>query len=447
MEQIKNIYRKSYKEIIDFAKNVETLWENRIYKCFNEKEFEGIKLRKYLAPEGGYRIKNSQWENLDPEIRNYYEDKIKCQNEWVYFRGYDYYSLDELIHYKDIKLNNQDSIKILGERWRIYQNNIFIIRKLNNPELRWPEYLAIISILEWIWNDYASISWIAMQMHNEEYENNIMMKVDKLASIIIECTFGRFVSPKTKKEYNFDLDKLEDIINSEMWVYIYEGLSEYARCKKDYFFRSIREGDQLWIVLANSEFKFIPWINKNQFTKILLLNNAFGAINIGYLIKHMCTVINIDVMNIYSSVHEEEMKRYNNSCTNFVKEIKEIYEHFVIVDDSIFTGQSIDKVKLAYKNITNKITSLVMTYDVSTYFNHPEEMSFNNTPLESVLKAQNEVRKMGGLLTPARSYWAYKKIAVGIEDDEFEKNIRGSDVLIRILWKRFEEEIKNEHNY
>lgn len=88
-----------------------------------------------------------------------------------------------------------------------------------------------------------------------------------------------------------------------------------------------------------------------------------------------------------------------------------------------------------------------MTYDVSTYFNHPEEMSFNNTPLESVLKAQNEVRKMGGLLTPARSYWAYKKIAVGIEDDEFEKNIRGSDVLIRILWKRFEEEIKNEHNY
>ena len=446
MEQIKKIYRNSYKEIASFAKKVETLWEKRIYNCFNIEDFEGIKLRKYLAPEGGYRIRYSQWEELDKEIRNHFEDKIKYQNEWVYFRGYRYYSLDELIHYRDIKLDNQKAIKILADRWKSYQNSIFIIRKLNNPKLKWPEYLAIISMLEWIWNDYASISWVAMQMHNEEYENTIMMKVDMLASVIVECVFWYFVSPNRNKEYEVQVAALEEIVNDELWVYIYEGINEYVRKQKGYIFRSIREGDQLWLVLANSEIKFIPWINKNCFTKVMLLNNAFGAINIGYLIKHMCK-ISIDVMNIYSSVHEEEMRRYDNSYTSFMKEILGCYEHLIIIDDSIFTGRSINKIKRAYASVTDSITCLVMTYDISTYFNHPEEMNFNNSPLESVLEVQNEVRKMEGLLTPARSYWAYKKKVNDIEDDEYQKKVKGSDVLIRILWGRFEEEIKNERNY
>lgn len=446
MEKIKKKYRNNYKEIVSFAKSVEKLWENRINNCFTEEDFEGIKLRKYLAPEGGYRIRSSQWKELDKELRYFFEDKVKHQNEWVYFRGYSYYSLDEMLHYRDIKLGNQKAMEIIANRWKEYQKSIFLIKRLNNLNLSWSEYLAIISLLEWIWNDYASISWIALQMHNENFEKAIMANVDKLASVIIDCVVEYICSSNTNRDYERQLGTLEEILSDRIWIFISKEINTHIKKQKRYIFRSIREGDQLWIILANCEIKLIPWIKKNQIKKILLLNNAFGAINIGYLIKHMCGIA-IDVMNIYSSVHEEEMNRYDTTYNCFVKEINDCYDYLVIIDDSIFTGRSVKKIKQLYSDVSTNIVCLVMTYDVATYFNHSYELGDDDMAWESVCFVEQEVRRMQGLLTPARSYWAYKKGEISdSENNEYEKNIKGSDLLLRILWTRFEKEIKNEHN-
>ena len=90
-----------------------------------------------------------------------------------------------------------------------------------------------------------------------------------------------------------------------------------------------------------------------------------------------------------------------------------------------------------------------MTYDVATYFNHPEELGFSeNNRLERVLQVEEMTRSISGILAPARSYWAYKKGEVFWGgDNEYDEKINGSDLLMRILWKRFEEEIKNEESY
>lgn len=444
MHEIKKIYRNNYKEMVNLAQKVEELWESRVYKCFKTEAFIGIKFRKYLAPEGGYRIRLSQWESLDEALRNFFMNKVKQQNDWIYFRGYGYYALDEVVHRKNIVLDNQKAIAVLSNRWKEYQRCFSIVKKLDDSELSLADYFAVISFLEWIWNDYSTITWISLQMNNEAYENKLMEDVDKLASVIIDCTFGYILN--SDRDYEQQFNTLAEIFCNEKWQYIYDGLIGYLGHHEGYVFRSMREGDQLWMVLVNCEIKLIPWIKKNHFKKVLLLNNAFGAINTGYLLKHMCD-IRVDVINIYASVHEEEMNRYATSYNSYLKVFPDSYDYVVIIDDSIFTGRSVKKIKQIYSRVTDAIACLVLTYDVATYFNHPEEMNYDNDPLKSVLEVEGEVRRMEGLLTPARSYWAYKKdVTIDSSDNEYEKNIRGSDLLIRILWRRFEAEIKDEHN-
>lgn len=444
MKEIKEIYRKNYKEIISFAKQAERLWEDRIYRCFGKEDFVNLKFRKYMAPEGGYRITVSQYANIDKRFHDFFKDKIKIQNGFVYFRGYDYYASDKVVHLSKNNLNNMDSMIVLMKRWKEYKMNISFVMKLNCLGLGWAEYLAVLSFLEWIWNDLSSMAWIALKMCDEKFENEIMCCVNKLSSVIIACSYDYIMQSEYHQDYSKQLDILSELFAKE--DSIFEKIIEYIKIQDEYVFRAMREGDQFWMVLVNFEIKLLPWIKQNNFKKILMLNNAFGGINIGYFIKYLCD-IDVDVLNICVSVHEEEMKRYVRSYNSYIKDIKDEYDCIMVIDDSIYTGRSVKKIKKVYSENADKIFCLPMTYDVSTYFNHPEEMDFERDALKSVLEAEHEVRLIGGMLTPARSYWAYKKREVGTsKNQEFEKNINGSDILIRILWNRFEKEIMNEQN-
>lgn len=408
MKEIKEIYRKNYREIIYFAKQAEILWENRIDRCFCKENFVNLKFRKYMAPEGGYRITTSQFAKIDKRFHSFFKDKIKIQNGFVYFRGYDYYGLDKVVHLKKNELNNMDSMFMLMKRWKEYKMNISLIMKLNQLGLSWAEYLAVLSFLEWIWNDLSSMTWIALKMHNEEFENELMCCVDMLSSVIIACSYDYIMRGELHQDYSEQLSVLSELFLEAREKYIFGKFIEYFKLQDEYLFRSMREGDQFWMVLVNFEYKLLPWIKQNSFKKILLLNNAFGAINLGYFIKHLCD-IEVDVKNICVSVHEQEMKRYVYSYNSYIKDIKDDYECVVIIDDSIFTGRSVKKIKKIYSEITDKIVCLPMTYDVATYFNHPEEMEFDNDALKTVLEVEREIRLIGGRLTPARSYWAFKK--------------------------------------
>lgn len=445
-ELIKNIYYSNYKEIMKFQKCLEEIWTDRVIKKFGMDSFRKIPVRKYLAPEGGYRIPENKWWELDGAQKDFFHDKVKSQNNYIYFRGYSYYSNDICLHKKEKKLNNKQTYSVLLTHWEQYKLHIQWIKKLKNDNLKWTEYLAIISFLEWMWNDISTLSWIALVIKEDSYEKAIMECIDLLASVIVNCTYY-YLCAEEGIDLQLELGKLINIFSSENEKIIF-GLLKRNINRNVYLFRTIREGDQLWIVLANYEFKLLPWLRKMKYPKVLFLNNAFGGINIGFFLKQLIKR-DAESVNIYSSVHEKEMKRnvfwgkIDLRCPTME------YEYIIFVDDSIFTGKSLNGIKDFLEFPKNKMLYLPMTYDVATYFNHPEELGFSeNNRLERVLQVEEMTRSISGILAPATSYWAYKKGEVFWGgDNEYDEKINGSDLLMRILWKRFEEEIKNEESY
>lgn len=444
-EIIKNIYYSNYKEIMKFQKFLEEIWTYRVTKKFGLDSFSKIPVRKYLAPEGGYRIPENKWWELEETQKSFFHDKVKIQNDYIYFRGYSYYSSDICLHKKQKKLNNKEAFHVLLTRWKQYKLHVECIKELNNDNLKWTEYLAIISYLEWMWNDLSTLSWIAIVMKDYFYESIIVECIDLLASVIADCTYY-YLSAEDDIDFQLELDKLINIFSSENEKIIFGILEKYINCNV-YLFRSIREGDQLWIVLANYEFKLLPWLRKMKYPKVLFLNNAFGGINIGFLLKQLIKR-DTESINIYSSIHEKEMGR-NIVFGEIELSVPVVeYEYIIFVDDSIFTGKSLNSLKKNLKLPNKRMFYLPMTYDVATYFNHPEELNFcEKNRLERVLQVEEMTRSINGLLTPARSYWAYKKKKVfGMGDIEYDEKINGSDLLMRILWKRFEKEIKNDES-
>lgn len=71
-----------------FQKCLEEIWTDRVIKKFGMDSFRKIPVRKYLAPEGGYRIPENKWWELDGAQKDFFHDKVKSQNNYIYFRGH-----------------------------------------------------------------------------------------------------------------------------------------------------------------------------------------------------------------------------------------------------------------------------------------------------------------------------------------------------------------------
>ena len=448
--QTKFRYMAYLNEIRTFQNNVSVLWQKRIFSVFNncfEKDAPRNEtlIRQYLAVEGGYKIPKKEWGRMFPQLVSFFSEKTQNYNGFIYLRGYDYYASDKSMHLSDTKLSNTHSFTALYTRLVQYCDCADIMALLYDTKLDWINYLGIQGFLEWIWNDFACLSWILISCQSDVLISAFDSLVDKLAHIIVQSVYG-VLGQKLVFEHDLNT-QLKDILRSPILIDVmtYE---QGQLQSKQYIFRSLREGDQLWLLLACYEYKLLPWLKESGYPDdVTLIGNAFGAINSAFILKN-CLALNncfVTAKNIYCSVHEEEMHRHTLYQSFYGLENNDSQcEYALVVDDSLFTGKTFKRIRLKLLHKFKHIYCLPLTFDVSTIFNHPEEMNVECTENDSINYVEELIRTIGNNLAPARSYWAYHKKTPRSTDgiiQEYNAKICGSDLLIRILWRRFKEEI------
>lgn len=453
---IKSRYAAYLNEINVFQKKVLALWQQRIEKKFGV-FFAGnvnlnsgnnkTSLKKYIAIEGGYKIPENEWGSINYLLASFFSNKNHHYNGFVYLRGYDYYANDKNMHFSTLPPSNTQSFVRLSARFAEYRDYVSIVQMLNDDKLSWINYLGIQGYLEWIWNDMATLSWVLIYFNENALIKKFNSIIDQMASIIVESIYG-FFAQKTSFTSQLHL-KLEKVLSS----FVLKDIMQYVYSKQhheQYIFRALREGDQLWLILASYEFKLLPWIQKSKYKNVTLIGNAFGAINSAFLLKN-CLVLNsitVAAENIFYSIHEQEMHRNVSIYVSYGFDIKsDCNECAIVIDDSLFTGKTFQTIKCKLKQQFNDIYCLPLTFDVSTIFNHPEEMSTVGTMEDSINYVEKLIRGIGNNLAPARSFWVFKKRKPHYMDGvskEYSSKICGSDLLVKILWRRFKEEITGE---
>lgn len=459
-------------ELFDFVDSVEEEIAKIQERFFNEwnkqiKIFfslpDSFMIESYVDVFGGYQLSKGQFQMLDEELKKFYQKRIIPKNGKYHLRGYDYYSVDPLIH---LQRNRND----LQKFWRILQ------KKLENYEVGYTfsflvlqpvsfvNWIGTLGFLEYIFSDLTSLMWFiyrsreSLVFKTAKSEHTLNARLQNSAQIIGESLAALLI---------FDFQRAYQLLQKNIDQIISLNISAYldlpnCRVKNWAALRSIREGDSLVLIYAAYLMKLSPCVKTQHLKKVILLSNCFGAMNIGYIIKPLLTCeygVDCAVYNIlYAQNRAEEDVIYEGDCSQKCSIIDagtfsaDGVQAIFVVDDSIFSGKS-------YYEIKKYLQEYVVDASCSVYL-LPQTLNCDCIKYcrrgirpgadmnQIALQVVEWAREAGFTLSPFTSFWDFCRKApentFDTECNEVRAVLQGDDLLMKHLWARFESEIVSE---
>ena len=217
--------------------------------------------------------------------------------------------------------------------------------------------------------------------------------------------------------------------------------------------RAVREGDSICLIYAAYLMKLEPFCKENHLKKIYLVSNAFGAMNIGIILKYLITSCSeAECYNIlYAQNRSVEDVVYGGSslasCCIMGEKQKYDQEKFqavFVVDDSIFSGSSYIHIRSFLQDQRPVyLLPLTLNCDCLKYCRRGiKENDDINLIARQVVLWSSEV---GNVLPPFSSFWDFCRKApenrILTDNVELHSVLDGDDLLTKHLWAIFESEI------
>lgn len=459
-------------ELFDFIDSVQEETE-KMQQCFFDEwnkrirgQFplpDGFRIESCVDVFGGYLLNEEQYEGLDRELKKFYQQRITGKNGNRHLRGYDYYSVDPLVHLQKNREDPQKFWRILQKKWAGYEFGCTFSFLAHQP-VSFVDWIGTLGFLEYIFADLASLMWFLYRNHENlvfktaDSRHMLDVRLKKSAQIIGESLAALLV---------FDFQRAHQLLQANIDQMILLDISAYLdlpNCGVGNWaaLRSIREGDSLVLVYAAYLMKLSPCLKAQRPKKALLLSNCFGAMNLGLILKPLlsrehnvdCAAYNVLYAqnrakedSIYEGDHSPECRIIDGSAFT-ADGVQAVF----VIDDSIFSGKSYDEIrKYLQKDVTDAscqiyLLPLTLNCDCIKYCRrgiHPGE-DMNKIAVQAV----DWAREVGNTLPPFTSFWDFCRQApenmIHSECDEVRSVLRGDDLLIKHLWARFESEIVSE---
>ena len=304
---------------------------------------------------GGYWLEEASYTHMDGELKRFYGKRAKKYKGKFFLRGYNYYQADPLMHCQDRLKSLNNLWKIFQEKWGNYPKSISFAY-LNDRFISVENWIGTLGLLEYLFTDLASLQWFAFK----NKDALVCERKDDYYQALCEMEYfvdktGEAIASALK----FDFKRVYAIL-SETYV-----LMTGSKClgsivhtdimvKDKSSVRAIREGDSISLIYASYLMKLKPFCQAHHFKKIQLVSNAFGAMNVGIILKYLfpagCEVESYNILYAQNRAVEDIV--YGNSQLDSCCLIGSHKEDFVqdsqgifVVDDSIFSGNSYRNIK------------------------------------------------------------------------------------------------------
>lgn len=459
-------------KLFDFVNNVQKEIDE-IQQCFFEEWNKRIRRRFSLPNDfiiescvdifGGYLLSDDQYHRLDGELKNFYHQRIIRKNGSYYLRGYDYYSVDPLIHLQKNRKEPQKFWMFLQKKWRGYESG-YTFSFLARRHVSFVNWIGTLGLLEYIFSDLTSLMWFVYHNHEDlvfktaDSEHTLDLRLRKSAQIIGESLAALLV---------FDFQRAHQLLQANINQIIPLDISGYlnlpnCRVKNWASLRSIREGDSLVLIYAAYLMKLSPCLKAQSLKKISLLSNCFGAMNIGFIIKPLlsyeysvsCVAYNV----LYAQNRAEEDIIYEGECSQKCCIIDSAafadngVQAVFVIDDSIFSGKSYYEIKKYIQKYVVDASCAIYLLPLTLNCDCIKYCRRGIRPGEDMNKIAVQVvawaRQVGNTLPPFTSFWDFCRQAsentVHTECNEVRIVLRGDDLLMKHLWAIFESEIISE---
>ncbi len=441
------------KKIEDSQRQFFSAWNRNIRTQFQLGVDFGME--DFADPFGGYWLPLDAFQMLDPTLRSFYAGCTERDNR-IYLRGYDYYQADLMMNLYDVGTDHHRLWQTFQTKWMRYQriNSFAFI----NHQMTVENWIATLGLLEYLFSDLTSIRWFVFRNENmlqEMFQENFCPMVDDVETLteVIARTLADLLK--------FRFDDARETMSGDGAALIHSKrisallASRFQHIEKASI-RTMREGDCLALVYAAYLLKLKPFCRKKQLIRIHIMSNAFGAMNIGILLKHlMSPEFKVHHTNILFAQHRSDGDVvYNDSLINrcvFINssnlpDYKSAQAVFV-VDDSICYGNTYLFIKNFLVRDSVYLLPLTLNCNGMKYFTAglPEHDDWDLTTRRSVFWAA----EVNDELPSFFSFWDFRQTVpedCRIEDPNQRFALFGFDMLLKHLWTLYLPEILDVRN-
>ena len=426
-------------------------WNNQI-KAHLEVS-PGFQIEKYVDVFGGYWLDTTEYNAMDNQLRTYY-DSIAIRQDRVYLRGYEYYQVDPLFHMQH-KLRSIDQLWMLfRDKWNRYSciSDFSYI----NEKIKLENWIGTLGLLEYMFSDLTSLRWFVFRNKNQDIKY-IHDNYDELVNLIER--FTEVIGQAIAAMLLFDFDNAftllstnyKEMINSCL---INKMLGESFENVEKASLRAMREGDSIVLIYAAYIMKLNPFCAKHQGKKILLISNAFGAMNIGIILKHLLAgACSVNHVNLLFAQHRSEGDfvygdLLTNQCYFFNDKDKYETQHTditIVVDDSVCFGKSFFNIKKVLNNNSIYLLPLTLNCNGMKYFR--VGINENDNISEIIEQSASWARDINNRLPSFFSFWDFRQHIPEeclVKDETQRFALYGSDLLLKHLWTLYAEVISSD---
>jgi len=422
-------------------------WNREIQSHLNLKG--NFRIEKYINLFGGYLLDSQSFYRMDDRLIVFFQKRVKS-DAIIYLRGYDYYQADPLMHLHRQNYKHQDLWAGIGKRWKEY--SLFTSFDFFYDNSSFENWIGSLGLLEYIFEDLTVIRWFLFRnkknlscLYPDDY-GRMVESIEKFSEVIADSLACLL---------KFDFDRVKFLCNHYYHKFFSCHLiSEVLEREYDQIdrasTRTIREGDSLPLIYAAYRMKLKPVCEEHRWKRIGLVSNAFGAMNIGLILKYLIAPIcEAEHTNVLYAQHRTTADLIYEDCLTdqcYYLDPKEDKignaEAVFVIDDSICLGKSYHYIRDSIAKEKVYLLPLTLNCNGMKYF---RVGVCKEDDIESMIHQSAQwAREVNGCMPPFFSFWDFRLTVseTDTEDDENEAYARyGSDLLLKHLWKIYDEEI------
>lgn len=385
-------------------------------------------IRDYVCVFGGFQVPSL--DVLPKEFHAFF-----CKNNvridgWYHLRGFMYYAADPLMYLPDRVPSDVERLMVVKQRWHSLQS--LDLGHPSTSHLGFFEWVAYLSFLEYLYNDISTLLWACYRLGID----GLQPLAERLSSMLA----GLIVLDK-KVDIPFLNDSIKDVVCDSEIFRIIDALSG-PLSRTSGFIRAIREADSMAVIYSAFLLKLQPWVEQNPDEEIILLDNAFGAINVGRLFRCMLKVP-CKYGTVYFSQNRVDsplLGSGNDKVRVFTGDTITETTKAVVIDDCIFTGKSFSSIREHFEadGVYTIMLPLMLDSNSLRYCR-----IFNKTTEELVADAEFAIQtanQMNDTPPSFSAFWEWDKNSQCADidaPDSYVKVMNGGDLLLKTLWARF----------
>lgn len=415
---------------------------------------DDFRIEHFVDVCGGYWLTDKIYEQMDTELKNFFDKRAVKVAGRIFLRGYDYYQADPLMRRKNERYDWNSIRQKAAEKIASYRNKYtFSYLKYGNVSV--VNWIGILGMLEYLFSDLTSLQWFLFknetrlsEIMGEEYLQ-VARKLEESVEIV-----GRIIACILKFDFRQAYDLLKVKYTAVTNSHVYEKLIQINLDIEDKAsVRAVREGDSICLIYAAYLMKLEPFCKENHLKKIFLVSNAFGAMNIGIILKYLMTSYSeaecYNILYAQNRSVEDVVYGENSSDSCYIMGEKQNYDQenfqaIFVVDDSIFSGSSYMHIRSFLQDqCPVYLLPLTLNCDCLKYCRRgiKENDDINLIAHQAVLWSS----EVGNILPPFSSFWDFCRKApenrILTDNEELRSVLNGDDLLTKHLWAIFESEI------